>query len=444
MPDKLMPGFEIAFDETGEATRIVRAGMFIIIVFVGGFIAWSFWAPISGAVVATGIVKIEDKRKTLQHLEGGIIKEILVREGDYVAEGQPLLVLEDAEVRANLTILTDQLNALLAKETRLQAEQKFADKVVFPPDLAASADLKIRETLANEKELFLVKKRSVDEEIAIVRAQIAHSKQGEASYDAQIAQTRESLRYKEERVAMGETLSAKQFVDKSHFMEWKEALADMRVSLSEIEARRASSRQQQAALEERIITLRNEYTRIADDELKEAKQQIFELQQKIQPAKLAVDRFRVVAPSDGQVIGLKVSTVGGVVRPGEALMDLVPKERELLMEVRVMTKDIELVHVEQRADIQLLAYNTRSVPHIGGKVVYVSGDALEDPSNAASPYYFLAHLRADADALDQLPDVSLAPGMPVTAFIQTKSKTFFDMIFKTFEESVSRGLRQEA
>jgi epimerase transport system membrane fusion protein len=433
----------ITIDETGEATRLVRMGMFIIIVFVGGFFSWSILAPISGAVVAEGIVKIETKRKTVQHLDGGVIKEILVHEGEYVAQGQPLLVLEDAEVMANLTILRDQLNALMAKEARLMAEQRFADKVEFPRELLESPDPKVRETLANEKTLFLTKKRSVDDGIAVTRNEILNVKQEEASYAAQIEQTKESIRYKEERVTMGEALSAKQFVDKSSFMQWKEALADTRASLGQVEGRLASSRQQQAELELRIINLRNDYMKVADDELKQAKQELYEVQQKIRPAELAVQRFRVVSPSAGQVIDLKVSTIGGVVTPGQPLMDVVPKEQELLMEVKVKPTDIELVHVGQHADIQLLAYSSRSVPHVGGKVVYVSGDALEDPASPVMRYYFLAHIRMDRNALDGLPGVALAAGMPVTAFIQTKSKTFFDILFKKFEDSVSRGLRQE-
>lgn len=436
--------FSVTFDETGEATRIVRAGMFIIIVFVGGFTGWTLSAPITGAVVAEGIIKIETKRKTVQHLDGGVIKEIRIHEGQYVRQGDTLLIMEDAEVRATLNILEDQLNALLAKEARLLAEQRFTDNVEFPPELAGSHDPKIREILANEKALFLTKKKSIDAQIAITRSEILHSSQELAGYELEIKQLEEGIRLKQERVAMGGALNAKQFVDKSTYMGWQESLADARGNLGQTSARLASARQGQAELELRVINLRNDYVKMADDELKETKRGIFELQQKIQPAELAVGRFRVIAPIDGQVMDLKVSTIGGVVKPGDALMDLVPKQQELLMEVKVMPKDIDLVHVNQHADIQLLAYNSRTVPHIGGTVIYVSGDALEDKSSSTFPYYFLAHIRADANALEGLPYVSLAPGMPVTAFIQTKAKTFFDIIFKTFEESVSRGLRQEA
>jgi epimerase transport system membrane fusion protein len=431
----------ITFDESGEATRIVRAGMFIVIVFIGGGLIWSSWAPISGAVVAEGIVKVDSKRKTIQHLEGGVVKEILVHEGEYVEEGQTLVVVQDAEVRSKLIILKDQLNAELAKEARLLAEKKFADAIEFPRELADSQDVKAMAMLGNEKALFLVKRKSIDEEMAIIRNEIGHARQQEASIRAQIEAAGENIRYKQERVAAGEALSAKQYLEKNEFLQLKEALAEKRESLSQMQAQLASVRQSQGELDLRIISLRNEYTKKADDELKDAKKMIYELQEKIRPAELNLDRFRVVAPISGQVIDLKVSTIGGVVRPGDPLMDLVPKQQELITEVKVKNKDIVKVHVNQRADLQLLAYSARAVPHIDGTVTYVSGDALEDKANGAMPYYYLAHIRVDGKALEHLPDVQLTPGMPITAFIQTQPRTFLEMLIKPFEDSVARGLR---
>ncbi|CAL1240107.1 HlyD family type I secretion periplasmic adaptor subunit [Candidatus Methylocalor cossyra] len=436
--------FSIPFDETGEATRIVRAGMFILIVFVGGFFTWSWLAPISGAVIADGIVKIDTNRKTLQHLEGGIVNEILVREGDYVSAGQTLLILEDAEIRANLVILRDQLHAELARKARLEAEKRFADAIRFPEELSHARDPKIAQLLANERALFQATKKSLDDEIAIVRRELGHAREEEASIAAKIGATRETIRYKQERVAAGEALAARQFIEKNQFLQLKEDLALTRSNLSEMEAQLASVRQRQSELELRIVSLRNEFAKKADDELKDCEKAIFELREKIRPAELTLGRFRVTAPIDGQVIDLKVSTVGGVVRPGDPLMDLVPKQRELVVEVKVKTNDIDLVHVAQRADLQLLAYNSRTVPHVGGSVVYVSGDALEDKTDPHTPRYYLAHIRVDEQELNKLPNIRLAPGMPVTAFIQTRPKTFFEMLIKPFEDAVARGVRAES
>jgi HlyD family secretion protein/epimerase transport system membrane fusion protein len=436
-----MAWFKISVDETGEATNIVRSGMFVVVFFIGGFLAWGYWAPISGAVVAEGMVKVDSKRKTIQHLEGGVIKDILVREGEYVKSGQTLLILQDAEIRSTLTILQDQLNAERVREARLLAEKKFADSIRFPAELQASNDPKVHEMLTNEQSLFLVKKKSLDQEVAMIRDEIAQAKQEEASTRSQIEAANENIAYKQQRVASGEVLSAKQYLEKSQFLELKESLAEKRESLNQLQAQLASIRQHQLELDLRIINRRNEYSKNADDELKDSKKNLFEVQEKIRPAELSLNRFNVVAPIAGQVIDLKVTTLGGVVRPGDPLMDIVPKEHELVTEVKVKTKDIAKVHVGQRADLQLLAYSSRSVPHVNGTVIYVSDDALEDHTKPELPVYYLAHVRVDGDALATLPNVQLAPGMPINAFIQTQPRTFLDMVLKPFEESVSRGLR---
>jgi epimerase transport system membrane fusion protein len=439
----------VAADESGEATRIVRYGTFIILFFFGGIIGWSVWAPISGAVVAQGTVKVETQRKTVQHLEGGIIKEILVHEGEFVKEGQPLLVLENAEVLSNLNVLKDQRNAELAREARLLAEKKLGDTVEFPEELTRSDDSKVHALLRNEQALFLAKKKRIDEEITIIREEIRHAKLGEAGTLSEIEAATENIRYKEERVAAGAQLNEKRFIEKEQFLQLKEGLAEKRQSLGQLKAALASARQQQAELELRIINLRNEYIKNADDELKEAKKAIFELEEKIRPAELTLKRFLITAPITGQVIDLKVSTLGGVVQSGAPLMDLVPENKSLVVEAKVRTNDVDSIYVGQRADIQLLAYNSRSVPHVDGTVVYISGDALQDPqpTNGQLTDYYLTHLRVDEESLGQLrsdhPNVFLTPGMSVTAFIQTKPKTFFDMLFKPFRDSVSRGLRIE-
>lgn len=432
----------IAYDESGEATRIVRTLLLVVVVFVGGFLAWSVLAPISGAVVADGSVKVNSKRKTVQHLDGGVIDKILVREGDYVEAGQPLLVLQDAEVRSTLTILTDQLNSELAREARLLAEKNLRSAIQFPAGLARESGAKGAEILANEQALFHARKKALEDEIAIITDEIKFAKQEDISVGTQIASLRDTSRYKEERVVAGEALSARQYLEKNQLLMLREELAVARAELSRWEGQQAALKQRQNELELRVINLRNEYVRDADTELKETKKAIYEIQEKLRPAKVSLDRFAVNAPIAGQVMDLKVTTIGGVVRPGEPLMDIVPKERDLIVEVQVRTQDIAKVRVGQRADILLLAYYLRDVPHIDGAVQYVSEDALEPQGTAAPPYY-LAYIRVDEQVLKTLPAVHLTPGMPVTAYIQTQSTTFAKMLLRPFSESLARGLRPQ-
>lgn len=432
----------IPYDDSGEATRLVRSMMFVVVIFLGGFLAWSYLAPISGAVVADGSVKVNSKRKTVQHLEGGLVEKILVHEGDYVKAGQVLLVLQDAEVRSNLTILNDQLNSELAREARLLAEKKLDENLVFPKKLMTHADAKLREMLANEQAVFATRRKALNDEIGVINNEISHARQEETSVVAEIAAARESLRLKSERVTAGEALSARQYLEKNQLLMLREEYADTQRALNRLEAEQSELKQRQSELELRIINLRNEYAKSADTELKETRKTIYEIQEKVRPARLSLERFEITAPTSGQVIDLKVSTVGGVVRPGEPLMDIVPKQLDLVVEVQVKPRDIAKVHVGQRADLLLLAYYLRDVPHIDGEVTYVSEDALEPQGPKDSPYY-AAYVRVDRQSLEKVPEVRLTPGMPVTAYIQTKPTTFVNMMLRPFSETLSRGLRPQ-
>jgi HlyD family secretion protein/epimerase transport system membrane fusion protein len=432
---------EITADTTGEATRIVRTGMFVIAAFFGILVLWGTFVPISGAIIANGIVRIDTKRKTVQHLEGGVVKEILVHEGDFVKEGQPLVVIEDSGVRSLLNILSDQLSLYRAREARLLAEKRFANAVEFPKELIDSKDAKVREMVGNEQVLFAAKKKRLNEETAAIKAQIVHIKQQEVSINSQVEAASESIRYKEERVRSGELLNAKQFIQKNEFLLLKEGLAEKRESLGQLKAQLALSRQQQAELESRIVALRNEYDRSADEELKVARSAIYELHEKIGPAELTAERFRVVAPISGQVIDLKVTTVGGVVKPGDVLMDVVPQDQDLIIEARVRTSDKDNVHVGQSTDIGLTAF--KGAPHVSGVVDYVSGDALEDNSSPTREPFYLTHIRVDGSQLKKMPEILLVPGMPVTAFMQTKPRTFVELLLKPIIDAANRGLRQD-
>lgn len=437
------PFFEVGVDESGEAARIIRTGMLATLSFVAFFVVWAWWAPIKGAVIADGMVKIEHKRKTIQHLENAIIKEILVHEGDHVEEGQLLAILQDAEVKSNLTILKDQLASLEIKRARLHAERALGVSMAPLTDLGIEANEKTLQFYAAEENLFKTKRKSLDDQLILIRQQIELIQHEKVGIKVQIAAAKESIQYKEERVRGGETLNAKQFIEKNQYLLLREDLANKREALGQLDAQLAACHQRESELKLREIAARNDFVRTANDEYKETERQLLEVEEKIRPAEISLNRYRVTSPVEGQVIDLRLSTVGGVVRSGDPIMDIVPEDHELILEVKVRTQDIDLVHLGQKADVQLTAYNSRRVPHVPGQVIYVSGDAIEDKANTAAPAYFLAHIRVDPVEVAHYPGVELTAGMPVTAFIQTRERTFMDMILKPIEDSVSRGLRQD-
>lgn len=434
---------EIETELSSRASSIIRIGIAALILLVIGAVIWGATAPISGAVVAEGIVKIDTKRKTLQHFDGGVIKEILVKEGSHVQQGQVLVVLEDAQKSADLTILNDQLDALLVKEARLYAEKNLAAVIRWPDSFQSRKDSKLNELIANEKALYYSKRKTLNDQIELYREGVRQARAAIVGYNEELQAIDQGITHAEEQLKANETLFQQKFIQKTELWNAQHLLMEKRERRGEQAAVRAKTHQQIADLELRVIQAKNEYVQQADDELKETRKLIFEIQERIKPAKGLLARQKITAPLGGQVIDMKVSTIGGVIKPGDAIMDIVPENNELLIEAKADTKDIPRLAVGQTAELELTAYNNRIMPIIPGKVIYISGDAIVDP-NPNIPIHYLLHIRADPETLTTIKEkgVRLAPGMPVTAFVQTPARTFFEYLAAPIVDRTRRTFRE--
>ena len=428
-------------DETGISTRIVRKGMFVGVILVGGFFLWASIAPLSGAVIASGKVKISTNRKTVQHLEGGIVKQILVREGDVVKQGQPLLLLEDTKNSAELNILLDQYDALMAKSARLAAEKSLASRISFPQALLGPVTEKRKELIAKETAAFNTGRKILSDQLMLLRSELAHSQNAADSYQSQLDAIQENIRYKEEQVAMRENLLQKNFIGKGDVLNYKQSLTDKKELLGAQAADYNSTRAQISNLELRIVDVKNRYIQEADNELKEVSRQQFEIAERIRPAEDAMARRTVAAPIGGQVMALKVTTDGGVITPGQPLLDIVPPSNDLVIEVKVKNTDIDTVYPGQPAEIQLNAYNQRTTPMVQGEVIYVAGDAVEDPQTHELTYP--AHVKIKQDGLKLLSHVKVEPGMPATAYIKTQERTMMDYLISPITQRMRHTFREE-
>jgi len=433
----------ILIDISGEATAIVRRGIFYGVMLFVGFFIWGVTAPINGAVITNGVIKIDFNRKIIQHLEGGIIKEITVREGSFVKQGEPLIILEDINTSAQVNILTDRSNSALAKEARLIAQKKYADKIVFPAELLTSEDEKVKSLLKNETELFNSKRRSYLDQISLLKQEITQTKNQIAGLKKEVEAIKASIGYIKKSLKASTNLQKKGYGEQSKVWEKESMLAEKRERLGAQQAENAVAQSKIIETRLRIITLKNTYTQDADDQLKELQKELLEIQERLRPAQYAFDRSVVSAPLDGQVINLQVNTVGGVIQPGADLMEIIPRKNELIIEAKINTGDIDNVHLGQSAHIQLSAYNRRTTPLLQGEVIYIAGDVIEDVVRRGE-FYYVCHIQGGAESLKQLPEnIVLYPGMPITAFIQTRARTFIDFILEPIVDNMRRSLREE-
>ncbi len=426
-----------------EGRKAIRVGLLVVIVAFGGGGLLLGRAPLAGAVVASGVVKVTDNHKSVQHLEGGIVKEIRVRNGDRVAAGQTLIVLEDERTNAGLDLLAGQWDAAAAKAARLQAECDFRPEPVFPEQLRVRAkDPKVAELLRMETSLFQSKRLALERQLKSFDDQIGEIDREQNSLQTQLGAEKEASRLLAEEVRVNEAGQQRQVVTKVQVLALKRTQQERLARQAELGGAIARSRQRMEEFRSRATAFRNQYTQTAADELSTVRAQLSDLEEKQRPSRDAVNRQAIVAPIAGQVVDLQVFTLGGVVRPGERLLDIVPDSEPLLIEARVGLDDIDDVRLEQPADIRLTAYPIRTTPLLHGVVRYISADQLSDP-RTGTPHY-IAQVAVDASSLAAAggDGVHLQPGMRAELFIKTSERTVLDYLLEPVAATLRRALRE--
>lgn len=425
-----------------DAARAIRTGLLIILaafVVAGG---WMALAPIAGAVIAQGAVKVDMNRKTVQHQEGGTVKEVLVRDGDRVRRGQVLVVLEDVRVDAAYDSLRTQYDSELARNARLSADRVLAEAPDFPDQLKARAaqDPKAAEVLRREEALFKARRQTLHEQTRLLRLQTQQAEEESVALRRQIAAQSRGLSLQREELEANKRLMAQGFVGAMRVKTVDRAAADYEARLGEQQAELAKARQRASELSLRVKTLENQFMQAAADELKESGNKLFDLEERLRPSKDAAERQKIVAPIDGEVVDLKVTSAGAIVGPRDALLDIVPQDGKLILEGRIRTEDINFVRAGSEADVRLTAFRSRTTPVVQGKVVYVSADRLVD--RASNMPYYTVHVDVPGRALKEAGDIRLQAGMPVELFIKTSERTTVEYLLDPITAFLRRALRE--
>jgi HlyD family type I secretion membrane fusion protein len=424
-----------------DAGRIARIGLAVIAAGILALAGWAILAPLSGAVIAPGFVKVDLNRKVVQHQEGGIVRAVRVRDGDRVSQGQELVMLDDVRIDAQLDLLRTQLDAEHAKAARLEAERAYASKPAFPASLAKrSKESKIAEFLAREATLFRARREAIESQIAVLRRQIAEISEEAKALSQQIEAEERALKLQKEELAANERLLQQGYVQKTRLLTLQRAVAEYEARHGERRAELSKSQQRASELEFRILSMRNVYAQSAADELKEISSRIFDLEERIRPSRDAAERQRITAPIAGEVVGLRVFSRGSVIGPREILMEIVPDEKRLIVEARIRPEDINHVRAGSQADVRLTAYQQRTTPLVHGTVIYVSGDRLIEQQTGA-PHY-VVQVDVPTEALAQAGNLKLQAGMPAELFIRTDSRTTMDYLFAPVTAYFRRAMRE--
>jgi epimerase transport system membrane fusion protein len=438
--DLLLPALDV--DRVRDPWPLIRAGIIAIVLLVAAVVAWTFLAPLSAAVIGPGLVKVDMNRKTVQHQEGGIVSEILVRDGTKVAAGQTVIVLKDVRVDASNETVRTQLDAELAKASRLLAEQTGAGKIEFEAELTKrGSDRRVAELLKRETVVFRTRAQALKDQLALIQAQIKETRGEVAARVSQLKADEAALGLHREELAQNEELAKQGFVSKTRLLTLQRAAAEYESRRAENQAELARAHQKISDLELRAQTLRSSYQQEASNELRQTTTVIFDLRERLRASQDAEERQRITAPIAGEVVDLKVTTVGAVIAPREPILDIVPEDPNLVVEARVRPEDISFVRPGASADVRLTAFRQRITPTVRGEVTYISADRLVDKTSN-TPYYQV-HVKVGAKALREAGDLKLQAGMPAEVFIRTTARTALEYFLDPILGFVQRSLREQ-
>jgi len=429
-------------DHAERPWPLIRAGIMGTLLLIAGISTWVWLAPISGAVIGPGFVKVDMNRKTVQHQEGGIVSEILVRDGSKVKAGQTLIVLKDVRVDAGNEAVRTQLDAELAKAARLSAEVTYQN-IDFPAELLErQSDIRVAELLMHESTVFRVRREALANQISLLQSQAREARDEIKARSGQLKADDEAIKLQRQELAANASLANQGFVSKTRLLTLQREVAQYESRRAEGAAEMARAQQKVSDLELRAETLRNSFAQEASNELRQTTTAIFELRDRLRPAQDAEKRQRITAPITGEVVDLRVTSVGAVIAPREPILDIVPENADLLVEARVRPEDVTFVHVDAHADVRLTAFRQRITPTVNGTVTYISADRLVDKDNKNAPYY-MVHVRVSPDSLKRAGDLQLQAGMPAEVFIQTTPRNALQYLVDPILAFLQRSLREQ-
>ena len=428
--------------EHPPVSSAVLAGVLLTLVGFGGLGTWAALAPLASAAVAPGIVTADTNRKTVQHLDGGVVAEIMARDGDRVETQQVLMRLDDLETRSVVTLLEGQRRAYAAQEARLLAERDNNDKLVFPNDLAdLRSDPEMAEILSGQERIFQSRRASIEGRTDVTRQRIAQYQAQVRAFEAQFTAGGQQLDLIREELADVAELTAKGLERKPRLLALKRQAASLDGDQGEFLNSMAQAKEAIAEAEMEILSVAADHQSEVAAELREVQTQLAEVTEKLAAAQIRQGRRDVVAPEAGTVLNLRYFAPGAVVPPGGPILDLVPRDDSLVVEARVRPSDIDVVHVGLSAKIIFSAFKSRTTPQIDGKVTRVTADALKD--ERTGEFYYLARIAADPAELEKLSDLHLQAGMPAETLIITGERTMLEYLTQPIRDSFRTAFREQ-
>lgn len=428
---------------SADTRGIARKGLWVLALSFGGFLLWAGLAPLDEGVPSAGTVAIDTKRKAVQHLTGGIVKEVLVREGEEVKANQVLMRLDASVSKANFEAVRQRYVGLSAMQSRLQAEQRGLSQIEFRPEvLQAMSDPLILAQVNNQRMLFSSRRQAL-------QADLQGIQEGLGGLKAQVEATQEVLvqRQKQLAIVQDELKNMRELVKdgyapRNRQMELERSVADIQASLADLSGTASRATRSMAELNQRMLARTSEYRKEVESQLAEVSREVQADAEKFAAQKQDLERIDIRSPADGHVMGLTVQTVGAVVQPGQKLMDVVPEEQDLLLEAHIAPHLIDKVHVGLLADVRFNTFAHSPQLVVEGKLLSISGDLVSDPQNPHASH-FLARLALTPAGKKALGARQLQPGMPAEIVIKTGERSLLKYLLNPLTKRLAGSMKEE-
>jgi len=427
--------------DTGRAARV---GLWALGLGFGGFLLWASFAPLDEGVPSHGMVAIDTKRKAVQHLSGGIIQQVLVKEGELVKEGQPLIQLDAAVARANYESVRQRYLGLRAMQGRLLAEQSGAASIDFHPDLkVAASDPLIKSQMDTQEQLFRSRRASLRADLDGIEESIRGQQGQLQAYGAMLGSRRSQLALLQDELKNTRELVQEGYAPRNRQLELERMVAETQASIADLLGNTTRAQRAIGELRQRALGRQQEYRKEVEKDLADVTREVQSDAEKFVSVRADLERTEIRSPASGQVVGLAAQTVGGVVQPGQKLMDVVPTDEPLLLEARIEPHLIDKVRAGLPTDVRFTAFAHSPQLVVQGEVQSISHDLLTEQQGNAAVSYYLARVKVTPEGMKTLGSRQLQPGMPAEVIIKTGERSLLKYLLSPLSKRMAASLKEE-
>ncbi len=429
-------------DQAQDMGRTARIGLWALGLGFGGFLLWAGLAPLDEGVPGAGAVTIDTKSKAVQHLTGGIVKEVLVKEGDRVKEGQLLVRLDAAVARANFEAARQRYLGLSAMQSRLMAEQRGDAKIAFGSEVQeASQDLQIRQVMLTQEQLFVSRRTALRADLQAMDESIQGQEGLIQAYESMLINRKDQQGMIAEELKNTSELVKEGYAPRNRQLELQRMVAEVGSGIAELQGNTIRAKRSISEVRQRAISRQQEYRKEVESQLADVGREVRGDLEKFNATRDDLMRIEIKSPADGQVVGLAFQTVGGVIGPGQKLMDVVPEGQALLIEARVAPHLIDRVHQGLPVDVRFSSFAHTPQLVVEGNVVSISADLLVDQHTGAG--YYLARIGVTADGYKKLGKRQLQPGMPAEVIFRTGERSMLTYLLSPLTKRLAASMKEE-